>query len=280
MTSEELVRAHAGNDVIVTPSDGPKLAGFDLFFVRTKSRRDDPATGSGLVVNAGKILAGADAMRAVVATGSQDAHTLATYASYLLQDAAVPLVDGAGVSVPPAEKALIKPPSLAGTTLEFWTYQPPIDRPRLLHTRLDLSTLKIDSTPAEKLASPALDAVETARAKLAASAFDQRKGAEELGKLCADPRVPGILASTLATHKVPDTRAAAAKAMAGCKDAASVKALVAALGDGHVGVRKWAAESLGAIGDRSARPALEKLSKTEQEPDAQVSIARALDKLK
>ena len=280
MTSLEVVRARAGTDAIVTPWDGPNLPGLDLFFVRSKGSSDDPPSGSGLVVTGGKLLTGPDAMRAVVATGSQDAHTLATYASYLLLDAALPLVDGAGVSVIPAEKALIKPPSLVGTTLEFWTYQPPIDRARLLHTRLDLSSLKIVSTLAEKLASPAQDAVETARAKLAASAFDQRKGAEELGKLCADPRVPAILANALATHKVPDTRVAAARALAGCKDAVSVKALITALGDAQAPVRKWAAESLGTIGDRSARPALEQLARTEQDPAARGSIARALDKLK
>ena len=277
MTSEEVVRARTGNDVIVTPWDGPKLAGFDLFFVRTKSRSDEPATGSGMVVNAGKILSGPDAMRAVIATGSQDAHTLAVYASYLLQEAALPLVDGAGVTVVPAEKALIKPPSLVGTTLEFWTYQPPISAQRLLHTRLDLGSRAIASTPAERLASPALDAVETARAKPAASAFDQRKGADELGKLCADPRVARDPRERAGDPQGARHARGGGQGEAGCKDAASVKALIAALGDAEVPVRKWAAESLGAIGDRSARPALEKLAKTEQQPDAQVSISRALE---
>ncbi|MEJ7599693.1 MAG: HEAT repeat domain-containing protein [Kofleriaceae bacterium] len=280
MTSEQVVRQHAGNDAVVQPWEGAKIAGFDLFWVSSKAQPDEPGTGAGVVVNGGKVLSGPDAMRAVIASGSQDARALATYASHLLARGAAPLVDGADVMAPPAHKALIKAPSIASGKLEFWSYQPQVGAPVLLHTQLDLASLAIVSTRAEKLASPAQDTVETARAKLAASAFDQKKGAEELGKLCADPRVPAILANALATHKVPDTRAAVAKAMVGCKDAASVKALITALGDAQVPVRKWAAESLGAIGDRSARPALEKLAKTEQEPDAQVSIARALDKLK
>jgi HEAT repeat protein len=92
--------------------------------------------------------------------------------------------------------------------------------------------------------------------------------------------VPAILASALATHRVVDTRVAAARAMAGCKDAPSVVALIGALGDGQAQVRKWAAESLGTIGDRSARPALERLAKGEKDPDARISVERALGKLK
>ena len=91
--------------------------------------------------------------------------------------------------------------------------------------------------------------------------------------------MPPILASALATHKVPDTRVALAKAMAGCKDAASVKALIAALRDAHVPVRKWAAESLSAIGDKGAKAPLEQALAGERDPDAQVSMQRAVAKL-
>jgi hypothetical protein len=280
MTSEETLRANVGTDVILTAWKGPAVTDYDLFFVRTKSSEGDPSTGSGVVVNGDKVLRGADALRAVIATGTKDAHALAAYASYLMARGADPLVSGDGVSAPPAQKALIKQPTLVGSTLEYWTYQAPIDRPLLLHTKLDLGTLAIVSTRAEQLQGGGNDAVEAARQKFTMSAFDQKKGAEELGKLCSDPRVPAILAAELAGHKVPDTRAAVAKAMAGCKGAASVKALVAALADKHAPVRKWAAESLGAIGDRSARAAVEKLAQSEEDPDAKVSAMRAADKLK
>ncbi|HEY5920917.1 MAG TPA: HEAT repeat domain-containing protein [Kofleriaceae bacterium] len=280
MTNDEILREKVGPDMIVTPWTGPAVAGFDLFFVRTKSSEGDPSSGAGAVVHAGDVLRGQDAMRAVIATGTKDAHALAAYSSYLLAHGADPLTSGDGVSAPPPEKALIKPPVLAGTSLEYWSYQPQIGAPVLLHTKLDLTTLAIASTKAEKYGGGGKDAVEAARAKFSMSAYDQKQGAAELGKLCSDPRVPKILATELAGHKVPDTRVAVAKAMAGCKDAASVKALVAALADKHAAVRKWAAESLGAIGDRSARPALEKLAQSEQDPDAKVSAQRAADKLK
>lgn len=280
MTNDEILRANVGPDVVVTPWTGPAVAGFDLFFVNTKSSEGDPASGAGAVVHDGKVLRGQEAMRAVIATGSKDAHALAAYSSYLLARGADPLTSGDGVSAPPPEKALIKPPVLAGTSLEYWSYQPQIGAPVLLHTKLDLATLAIASTKAENYKAGGKDAVEAAREKLARAPFDQKQGAAELGALCGDPRVPKILATELAGHKVPDTRAAIAKAMAGCKDAASVKALVAALADKHPAVRKWAAESLGAIGDRSARPALEKLAQSEQDPDAKISASRAAEKLK
>ena len=281
MTNDEILREKVGSDMIVTPWTGPAVAGFDLYFVNTKSSEGDPASGAGAVVHAGDVLRGQDAMRAVIATGTKDAHALAAYSSYLLAHGADPLTSDKGVSAPPPEKALIKPPAITGSSLEYWTYQPQIGAPVLLHTKLDLGTLAIASTKAERYqGGGGKDAVDVAREKLARAPFDQKQGAAELGKLCGDPRVPKILAAELAGHKVPDTRAAIAKAMAGCKDAASVKALVAALADKHAAVRKWAAESLGAIGDRSARPALEKLAQSEQDPDAKVSAQRAAEKLK
>ena len=276
MTSEEAVRAWAKGDD-VTRYSGPAIEGVDLFFV---SRSDsEGATGRGVVHVDGKILTGQDAMRAALERGPKDPVILAAYASYLLAQGADPLLDGASVSAPPAWKAMIKPPSLSGSTLEYWTYQGVIGPPQLLRTQVDLGTLAVTGATAERLAAGSQDAVETARAKLDRSAYDQKQGAIELGKLCTDPRVPPILSAALANHKVPDTRKEIAKAMAGCKDPASVKALVAALRDSHGPVRKWAAESLGAIGDASAKAPLQQALAAERDPDAQVSMQRAVAKL-
>jgi hypothetical protein len=276
MPSEDAVRAWAKGGV-VSRWNGPTIEGFELFFVTHSDGEKE--TGQGVVVSDGKIATGQEALRAVIASGSKDAVALAAYASYLLQRGADPLRDDHTVSAPPAEKALIRPPSISGTTLEYWIYQGQFGAPKLARTQLDLGSLAVTVTPAERAAAAPQDAVETARAKLDRSAYDQKAGAEELGTLCSDPRVPPILAASLASHKVPDTRAALAKAMAGCKDAASVKALIAALGDAHGPVRKWAAESLGAISDASARAPLERALGHERDPDAQVSIQRAVAKL-
>ena len=280
-TSEDAVRAWAKGGA-VTRWKGPAIQGLDLFFVTHSD--GETASGRGVVVSDGKIVTGQDAMRAVLAHGSKDPMVLAAYASYLLQQGADPLSDGSSVEAPPAWKALIEPTTLADNTLEYWTYQGqlsggPQAGPKLLRTQVDLTTLAVTAAPAERLAAGAQDPVETARAKLDRSPYDQKAGAAELGKLCSDPRVPPILASALATHKVPDTRVALAKAMAGCKDAASVKALIAALRDAHVPVRKWAAESLSAIGDKGAKAPLEQALAGERDPDAQVSMQRAVAKL-
>lgn len=160
-TSEEAVRAHVGPGAHVTPWDGPVVPGFDLFFVTTPSTEGDPGTGTGLVYSSGKILSGPEAMRAVVASGSKDAHALASYASHLLAAGAAPLLNDDGVAEPVAHKALIKPPTLTGTRLEFWTYQPPLGAPELLRTRVDLATLDLVSAGAETLATPAQDPTKT-----------------------------------------------------------------------------------------------------------------------
>jgi HEAT repeat protein len=218
------------------------------------------------------------------ARGSKDAALLAAYASYLLGDGADPLADGSTVEAPAAWKALIKPPKLDGNTLEFWTYQGqlgggPQAGPELRRRQVDLDTLVMTGASAEKVATGPQDAVETAKAKLDRAPFDQKQGAMELGRLCSDPRVPPILAAALARHKVPDTRKEIAKAMAGCKDKASVKALVGALRDSHAPVRTWAASSLAAIGDATAKAPLQQALAGEQDYEAQMAMKSAIAKL-
>lgn len=150
-TSEDAVRAWAKGGIVI-PWEGKPIEGLDLFFVRRSDGEQE--TGQGVVVHDGNVSHGQAAMREAVARGGQDASALAAYASYLLQRGGEPLRDGNGVSVPAAERALIKPPRLDGSKLEYWTYQYQIGAPKLLRTQVDLATLALTVAPGERLANP------------------------------------------------------------------------------------------------------------------------------
>ena len=81
---------------------------------------------------------------------------------------------------------------------------------------------------------------------------------------------PGALGPGLSFQRARDVAAALAK----IHSKAALPGLVRALG--HVRLRRYVADALGAIGDENARPALGKAFGVERYHDARVSLARAL----
>lgn len=145
------------------PASAPGFAieGVTLFWLQLPSRGADNDRGTGVAVvgGASSSLAGTDAMRAVVerlaALHKNDDALLLARTSALLLGVNGHVLTKPDTEVPgtehPRQIALVRPPSLQGDVVEYWTYESPIEHPALTRWRFNRATLAIERTPAGKL---------------------------------------------------------------------------------------------------------------------------------
>jgi hypothetical protein len=146
MDSWDLVKQQAGDSAEVGEITTTNIPGFELFFVTTAGGNDMTA-GYAVAVHAGAQLRGADAFKAVMASGYNDAAGLAVVAVMFLEHG------GAVVATPdPDESASgVTAPAVNGNELSYWYYKTGGMAEDLRRSRVDLTTLAVtigsDTTP-------------------------------------------------------------------------------------------------------------------------------------
>lgn len=216
------------------------------------------------------ILQGDDVTRAVIKV-IKDPKQLATIALAVNRRAGM-LLDGPRDDQ--QRKQGVSAPKLAGGAVELWLMagSPGLS---LYHGRLDLASGKLEL--AEPEASPG-EELDNAIAALDGSGYVA--ALDTLKQHCADPKASKALFAALATGAREDLRARAAMAVEACGAAAAVEPLVRALEqDKATAVRATAAATLGRLGDKRARPALEKAAQSKDDGVA-YSAKEALKKLR
>jgi len=279
--TQDRVQRAAGAGAAVIPLREVSLPKLELFWLSTRIPSDKDS-GRGIAVVDGKLpwLEGAKAMEVVFAR-TKDAAILARAAIVLLLSRGTLLVkpDDSPSPLTPAQRAVITPPVLTATALEFWYFA---GRPGTFKVHVDLATWHVRKTPLQAQVQAGQDPVELARQQLADPGLAVNQGGiDKLATLCAEPRAMAVLVDALATNPRAPTRARAAAALAKCKPAGAVPALSAALRkDAEVAVRKAAVEALGTLADPAARPALEHAAKADADTDVRSYAQWALGKLK
>ena len=217
----------------------------------------------------GQLLEREDAMRAVIKV-TQDATTLAKVAMLVYRR------EGELLQAPKDDhqrKAGVVAPAPVSGAVEFWIHTAGVSR-MLLRGRLDLAkaTLEVGAPPVSKS-----DAIANAITALGGTSRSMHRSAlKTLADSCSDPAASKALLDALAGHSSEDVRGAAADAAPACGTSA-VDALIHSLEhDTSRIVRSKVITALGTIGDRKARPALEKLLTS----DLGTVVKAALDKLK
>jgi hypothetical protein len=260
----------------VSPA-GITVTDIELFAVR--DNKPVPADGysSGTLVgvvggHGGHIVEGRDLVRAVIGS-KPDPKTLAHIALWAARR------EGEILEAPQNDeqrKAKVGPPAVAGGALVFWVWSSGVGR-MLQLAKLDLSTAAFE------LGSPPVsadDAVDGAIAALAGNNPSMQASAiRTLGASCTSAKARRALLEALASHGNEEVRRQVALAVQGC-GADAVDPLIHALErDRSTDVQAQAAKTLGEIGDKRARPALEKAARS---PDHGVALLAkdALTKLK
>jgi len=275
-TLEQVQQAYPGYTATVA---GISVPGVELFALHTADRAlpNDAENLPRIVAIVGgvgsPILEGRDVTRAA-AKATKDAALLAKVAM------AVERRGGEILTAPKNDeqkKAQVVPPAIAGTTLTFWVWTSGVGR-MLMLAKVDLTTgaLELGGPP-----ESADDKIARALEGLAGTSLSMHQHAiKALAAACAsDPKARKGLLDAASGHKREETRAAAVEASPAC-GAAAVDALIRVMEHDASSTVRWkAAKALGEIGDRKAKPALEKAANS---GDANVKSAatRALEKLK
>jgi hypothetical protein len=214
------------------------------------------------------ILHGDDVMRVVI-KGVQDPAKLAEIAL------AVNRRPGGILTAPRDDadrKRGVTAPHRAGDAIELWVLagSPSL---QLLFGRLDLASGKLE------LAPPAIGEDEEIANAIAVLETSAMSGAlETLKRNCAKPAASKALFDALAKGKRKELRERTAMAVEAC-GAAAVEPLIRALeSDPEMTVRGTAALVLGKLGDKRAKPALEKAAKS-SDPTLSYAAGEALKKL-
>lgn len=262
---------------LVTASIGPDgvdIPGVELFMVSDPNQRP-PADGVRsytLVAIAGgvgqPILQDGSAIAQAVSAATRDALTLARVGLRIGHRRGEILT---APSNDQQRKANVKPPAVTGNRVEFWVLTSGVGR-NLLLGRFDLATAQLElGTPPVS----AGDVVANAIATLAdANVGIHPEALRALAQHCSDDAAKKALFDALAKHAREETRAAAAEAAPAC-GASAVDALIHALETDKARlVRGKAALALGEIGDRRARPALEKAASTDVASAAKIALGK------
>jgi len=168
------------------------------------------------------------------------------------------------------KKRGVTAPVIANGALDFWFMWGAPSR-SLYHGHLDLATGKLDTAVPGPDEDEAL-ASQIDRAKQSADPTSIRA----IAKHCDKPAVRDALFEVLAKHRREDMRAEAAMAVEAC-GAAAVDPLIAALAD-KTSVSATAASTLGKIGDKRAKAALEKAAAS-SDSELAAEAKKALTKL-
>lgn len=299
------VQQAAGRGAQVAPWRDGALPGIELFWLVTRSASGQPE-GRGIVVAGGRLpwLEGRQAMAAVVAAGVSDALTLARAACFLLLARARLVARLADLPPPwtPEQQAAITPPARTGNALAFWYLA---GRPGTLQARMDVASWKWSAWPLASVSQAAQDPIALGRSWLvdAGEAWNEL-GIEKLVAEAASARARAALVDALAFNPRSTTRAMAALALARCAQApgmaappegasdalpkappeamidALIDALIDAMGkDAEPGVRSAAIEALTTLAHPSARPALERAARDDQDAGVRSHAVSALGKL-
>jgi len=254
--------------------DGVDVPGVELFMVSDPNERP-PADGNRsytLVAIAGgvgqPILQDGPAIAKAVAAATKDTLTLARVGLLIGHRRGEILT---APSTDQQRKANVKPPAVAGNAVEFWVLTSGVGR-NLLHARFDLGTAQLE------LGAPPVsagDVVANAIATLADSNVGiHAEALRTLAQHCSEDAARKALFDALAKHARDETRAAAAEAAPAC-GASAVDALIHALETDKARlVRGKAALALGEIGDRRAKPALEKAASTDIGSAAKIALGK------
>jgi hypothetical protein len=254
--------------------DGVDVPGVELFMVSDPNQRP-PADGNRsytLVAIAGgvgqPILQDGPAIARAVAAATKDALTLARVGLLIGRRRGEILT---AASTDQQRKANVKPPAVAGTSVEFWVLTSGVGR-NLLHARFDLASAQLELGAPPPAAG---DIVANAITTLAdANAGMHAEALRTLAQHCSDAAAKKALFDALASHAREETRAAAAEAAPAC-GASAVDALIHALETDKARlVRGKAALALGEIGDRRAKPALEKATSTDIASAAKIALGK------
>ncbi|MDQ3364782.1 MAG: HEAT repeat domain-containing protein [Myxococcota bacterium] len=275
-TTLERLQAWAGADLGINPWHDVQVPGVELFYAA------NTVEYRGVVVVDGTAdpLTGKEALRAVRSRGVTDAAALAKVALLLLARGEQPILDpGTATMDLPAVRKLVRAPAIEGTTLTMWSTD---QRGSLLvRHRVDLTTLELTSQPGQALVTAQRDPIDVALEQLAGKSTSLYDGAiDALVAACQDPRAAKALADVVARHPNAQARGWAAFQSATCHDAGTVRVLIAALTkDPEATVRKHAAASLGKLGAKEARGALDQAAQQDADLDVKGAAGRALKQL-
>jgi len=219
------------------------------------------------------ILEGRDVTRAAI-KGTKDPALLAQIAL------AVERRNGEILTAPKNDQqkqAKVVPPALAGNTVTFWVWTSGVGR-MLMLAKLDLASgaLELGGPPVSRD-----DQIAQAIEALAGTSLAMHEHAiGTLAAACAsDPKARTALFDAMAHHAREETRAVAVDASPACGPAA-IDTLIKILENDAASTVRWkAAKALGDIGDKKAKPALEKAA-TSSDANVKSAATRALGKLK
>lgn len=271
----ERLQAWVGPNYGINPWHDVKVPGVELY------NAANTVEYRGIAVIAGQAdpLTGKDALHAMRSRGVSDPAQLAALALHFLARGEKPILDPAAVKADlPEVRKLVRPPQLQGSLLEVWSLD---GRGELLvRHQVDLGTYQLTSQAGQALLTAQKDPIDVALQQLAGPSISLYDGAiDAIVAACKNPRAAPALNDVIAKHKHPKARGWAAFQSVNCKDGKTVGVLIAALEkDTDATVRKHAADSLGKLGAKEAKAALEKAQK---DPDADVAGAagRAVKKL-
>lgn len=271
----ERLQAWVGPNLGINPWADVQVPNVELFYAANSVEY----RGIAVVEGAPDPLTGKPALRAVRERGVTDAVQLGQVALLLLARGEKPILDPRTATTDlPEVRKLVRAPAIDGNTLVLWSTDPHGEL--LIRHQLDLTTLELTSQPGQALVTAQRDPIDVALQQLAGSSTTLYNGAiDALVAACKNPRAAKALGEVVAKHPHPQARGWAAFQTATCHDDRTVGVLIAALGkDADATVRKHAADALGKLGAKEARPALEK-AQSDSDLDVKGAAGRALKKL-
>ncbi|MDQ3368466.1 MAG: HEAT repeat domain-containing protein [Myxococcota bacterium] len=257
-----------------------RVPGVELFALHTERQLPHDAENHPRIVaivgGLGRpILEGRDVTRAVI-KATTDPALLAAVAMAVEQEG------GEILTAPKTEDqqlAKVGPPAIVGPALTFWVWTSGVGR-MLRFAKVELATGAFEFTTPPATGAGDDRVAKAVKALAGTSLSMHQRAIETLAGACAsDPQARAALLDALARHPREETRAVAADAAAAC-GSVTVDTLIQVLEQDVASTVRWkAAKALGELGDRKAKPALEKAA-TSSDANVKAAATRALGKLK
>lgn len=289
MDQIERVEKWAGKGSGAAPRPDAAVPGFDVFLVQlpSKGRTADFYTGAAVATGSKKVVPGEEALRDALARWRPAAPELAKAVSVLVDRGAEVLLDPpAGIDVnmtAEQERSLVRPPTLEGGTLTYWSFRRPGQAPGLVQSRIDLATLQVQHTAAQSLLRAAVPEADRLPSLLAGTNPSEEEAAFEiLQEHCDDPAMrPVVEAALTSTSVAAEVRARLVELVEGCRALAGIDALGAVLAkDGDASVRLAAVGPLARSLDPAALPYLDRAATGDLDPSVRASAQMGAEGLR
>lgn len=271
------VQAQASADASVRAWTEVDVPGWRLFTVSTERG----AGGAAVEVGGEQVFVKADAMRALMAAGVEDAPRLAALGAIFLDGGAelAPPLAGPSDAPPGLHAQAVEAPKLEGGALTWWRVNDRGDG--LVRLQVNLETFEVERASASALqqqAAAEADPLGAAQADLASTnKYTQLRGIKTL-EACPGPGAAPLLVDAMLNAHDAGVREAATRAQRGCSAPNSVGEMIRVLqGDANPKVRVAAAETLGALGGAEAKEALSRAAESDENGDVRFAARRALD---